>query len=412
MTSRRQLCFGLLACAACVTSVCSCGANSGSQGKPPAAASIPAEVPHVLNEAQINTITLTAEAIERLNLQYGKIERQPVRRVRMYGGEILVPPGKAILVAAPLSGVLKAPDSGVPQPGETVEKGSVLFQLMPLLSPESRVTLDAAKTDAEGQLETTNAQFNAARIALDRAKRVLQSEAGSRRAVDEAQAQFDVAREAVDAAQARLALLEKAVGASADGTAASLEIVAPQAGLLRSVSALAEQNVPAGAQLFEIVNLEQVWVRVPVYVGDLKAVDRSTAAAIVDFTAPPNQAGIAAQPVVGPPAANPTAGTVDEFYAFDNRESLYNPGQRVGVNLTLQGETTSLTVPWSAIVSDIQGGSWVYAKAGERTFERRRVSPRYVMGNVMVLADGPDAGVEVVIAGAAELFGTETGFSK
>lgn len=377
-----------------------------------AGSKVPADVPKVLNEAQINVITLTPAAVERLHVEYGKIERTPVRRVRIYGGEVLVPAGKTILVAAPLSGVLQAPASGVPQAGAIVAKGTPLFTLLPLLSPESRVTLDAAKTDAQGQLDTATAQLGAARIALDRAKRVFQTEAGSRRAVDDAQALHDVAQEAVEAAQARLTLLENALGATAEGTAAELEIVAPQTGLLRAVSALPDQQVPVGAPLVELVNLERAWVRVPVYVGDLKAIDRDADASIVDFTARANTSGIPARPVVGPPSANATAGTVDLFFEFDNPSPQYNPGQRVGVNLMLRGEAEALSVPWDAVVQDVYGGSWVYVKAGEHAFERRRVSPRYVVDGRMILADGPPEGTEVVTAGAAELFGTETGFSK
>jgi hypothetical protein len=37
---------------------------------------------------------------------------------------------------------------------------------------------------------------------------------------------------------------------------------------------------------------------------------------------------------------------------------------------------------------------------------------RYVTGTTAVLAAGPEVGARVVTAGAAELFGAETGFSK
>ena len=90
----------------------------------------------------------------------------------------------------------------------------------------------------------------------------------------------------------------------------------------------------------------------------------------------------------------------------------YSPGQRVGVNVAMKGEDVSLTVTWSAVVHDIYGGTWVYEQTGERTFVRRRVVIRLVQGTTAVLANGPAVGTRVVTAGAAELFGTETGFSK
>ena len=84
----------------------------------------------------------------------------------------------------------------------------------------------------------------------------------------------------------------------------------------------------------------------------------------------------------------------------------------MGVALTLKSEAESLTLPWSAVIQDIHGGTWVYEQTGERTYVRRRVAVRYVVDDTAVLAFGPPPGTQVVAAGAAELFGTETGFTK
>jgi multidrug efflux pump subunit AcrA (membrane-fusion protein) len=116
--------------------------------------------------------------------------------------------------------------------------------------------------------------------------------------------------------------------------------------------------------------------------------------------------------VPAPPAANPASGTADLFYALDNRETAYRPGQRVGATLALKGPADALVVPWAAVVYDIHGGAWVYERTGDRAYARRRVVVRYAVGDTAVLASGPPPGTPVVTAGAAELFGTETGFSK
>jgi hypothetical protein len=54
----------------------------------------------------------------------------------------------------------------------------------------------------------------------------------------------------------------------------------------------------------------------------------------------------------------------------------------------------------------------VYEQTAERTYVRRRVAVRHVVEATAVLASGPPPGSAVVVAGAAELFGTETGFTK
>lgn len=383
-----------------------------SGARKPAAPPVPALIPKVLKEDQVNAITLTAEAVERLALRTGPVERKPVRRARVYGAEVMVPPGQALLVSAPLAGTLRAPAGAFPRPGETVKKGQPVVELLPLLAPEGRVNLIAAKIEADGQVKSAQTQLDAAQVALDRAERLLQGRAGSQRAVDEARAQVELAKKAVEAATARRDLMQKVVGELDRGTAAPLTLESPQDGLLRNVSALPGQTVPSGAALFEVVNLDRVWVRVPVCVGDLPEVDVGDEVAVAPLPARPGSPGLPARPVTAPPSANPAAGTVDLFYGLDNRAARYSPGHRVGVRVRLKGEAVSLTVPWSAVIHDIHGGTWVYEQTAERSYARRRVAVQFVTGDTAVLAAGPAAGTRVVIAGAAELFGTETGFSK
>ena len=91
---------------------------------------------------------------------------------------------------------------------------------------------------------------------------------------------------------------------------------------------------------------------------------------------------------------------------------LLHPGQRLGVTIPLADANESLTVPWSAVVFDVHGGTWVYAQTAPRTYARRRVVVRYTAGADAVLASGPAAGTRVVAHGGQELFGAETGFIK
>ena len=97
---------------------------------------------------------------------------------------------------------------------------------------------------------------------------------------------------------------------------------------------------------------------------------------------------------------------------MDNAKAVLRPGQRVGVRVKLKGEETSRVVPWSAVMHDINGGTWVYEQTAPQTFVRRRVEVRYVTGDLAVLASGPAEGARIVTAGAMELFGTEFCFAK
>jgi len=397
--------------------VCTVGAvwwftpNRPNDAKP-VKPSPPVKVDRPANEADLNRLTLTPEAEKALGVTIGRVERKTLRLTRLYGGEVTVPAGRAILVSAPLGGLLRASAAGLPQPGTPIKKGQPVFELLPLLTPEARTTLAAAKVDADGQVKNARTQLDAATIAFERAQRLLREEAGSRRAVDETQAQFEIAQKTLEAAEARRDLLERTVGEVEKGTAAPIVVESPQDGMLRVISALPGQNVPGGAALFEVVDLARVWIRIPVYVGDLPNIAEGEPATIRGLGAKPREAGVSARPIAAPPSANPQAATVDLFFDAENPKGRFTPGQRIGAQLALKSEAESLTLPWSAVVYDINGGAWVYEQVAPRTFVRRRVTVRSVVGNIAILGAGLPLGTNVVGEGAQELFGSETGFSK
>ena len=379
--------------------------------KIPHQAASPATLTKV-NESDLGTITLTEEAELRLGVESSPVEKKTIRRVRIYGGEVMVPAGKTILVAAPMQGTLQAPIGGVPLAGQVVTKGQHVISLLPLFAPEASITLAASRADVEGQLKNAQTQLDAMKLALNRAQRLFREDAGSKRGVEEAQAQHDLALRTVEATESRLNILTKAFGDALTGRAAPIQLEAPETGILRNVSALPGQNVPGGGALFEVIDLAEVWVRVAVYVGDLREIAAAEDAEIGNLNLQSGDPTWSAIPVQAPPSANPVAATVDLFYALKNDAAQLTPGQRVGVKLPLSTSGESLTVPWSAVVHDLQGGTWVYEVLGPRKYRRQRVLVRYAVDHTAVLAAGPPPGTNVVTAGAVELFGAETGFSK
>lgn len=372
----------------------------------------PAGVSKVVKEDELNTVTLTEEAEKRIGLAVASVEKKNVRRVRVYGGEVTVPVGRTILVSAPLTGIVKAPPGGELKAGQSIKTGQIVFFFVPLLTPDGRANLSASLADAEGQVNNAKTQLNLTKIALDRAKRVLKEGAGSQRQVDEAQAAHDQAAKTLDATDARYGILKKVIGDAETGTTAPIPIEAPESGILRTISALPGQTVPSGAALFEVIDISTVWMRVPLPVGDIDSIARGSAAQVGKLSAPPGTRLPSAKPVAAPPSANALAATVDVFYELPNPEGKLIPGQRLGVTIPLADARESLTVPWSSVVFDIDGGTWVYEQIGPRRYTRRRVVVGYTFGTDAVLASGPPVGAKVVTAGVQELFGAETGFVK
>ena len=135
----------------------------------------------------------------------------------------------------------------------------------------------------------------------------------------------------------------------------------------RRATASSARSLPSPAKscrpvhrLFEVMNPDPVWIKVPVYVGELSDVSAEAPARIKSLADPADAPGVVAQPVSAPPTAVPQAAAVDLYYALPNPELKFRPGQRVSATLTLGEARESLVVPWSAVVHDINGGAWVY----------------------------------------------------
>ncbi|WP_148040148.1 hypothetical protein [Cryobacterium tepidiphilum] len=66
-----------------------------------------------------------------------------------------------------------------------------------------------------------------------------------------------------------------------------------------------------------------------------------------------------------------------------------------------------LTVPYSALLYDATGKTWVYVTPEPLVFVRQPVTVDRVDGEAVKLTSGPAVGTPVVIVGASELLGAE-----
>jgi hypothetical protein len=65
--------------------------------------------------------------------------------------------------------------------------------------------------------------------------------------------------------------------------------------------------------------------------------------------------------------------------------------------------------PYSSIIYDLDGASWVYSVVAPRTYVRKEVEIELIKGNEAYLKSGPPAGTPVVTVGVVQLYGTEVG---
>lgn len=240
---------------------------------------------------------------------------------------------------------------------------------LPASGGTSLAQLATQQVAADAEVSRARAQLRLARIAHDRAAVLVREEAGSVRARDEAAGALAAAQAALDAAHGQRRLLGPAVAA--------------------------------------MNGLSKLWVRVPVFGSDIPAIARGNAS--VQPLGSTDSAHRVARPVQAPPSSSAAAGTVDLFFAIDNRDRAYRVGQRVSVELPIGAAIDGLSVPSSAIVRDIYGGEWVYRKTGADSFVRQRIESGSARAGITPILRGLSPDAEVVTVGAAELFGTEFG---
>ncbi len=288
----------------------------------------------ITKEGDLVMLKLTPDAEQRLRLKTVAIEKRVVPATRLFSGEVVIPLAVEGKTVAPVL-------------GGTLDEVLRLADL---------------QVAADGRILQAQVQIDAAKIAAERAQKMLSAEAGSARNVDESKTALALAEAAMTTAKAQRDLLGSAVG---------------QGGVQRA------------------------WVRVAIYSGEASKLDARASASLRG--AKPQ----VLQPVAGPPTASTLTSTIDWYYALSPGTAL-RAGERVAVEIPMLGSGEEhLVIPFNAVLHDIHGGQWVYVLSAEHTYTRARIQVSRIAGADAVLASGPAAGTKIVTDGSAELFGTE-----
>jgi RND family efflux transporter MFP subunit len=328
------------------------------------------------------------------------VKEAPVQQCYTVAGEVILPPGQSVLVAAPISGAVSM--VAEVRPGQSVRKDDLLLRIAPLLPVQRDLSANAM-----ADIEAAETRLEAANLRAARAAKMLADGVGSVRAREDADEAVVLAETTLDAARTRLEQLK----ATPVDPEFSIEVRAPESGILATLSVGNGQMVSSGAPLAQVDSFDPLWIRVPVYAGDLSRLQTRAAAIIKPLNAPDREKGRSAAPVAAPPTADPLAATSDLYYRLANADMALRPGQKVSATLSLQGETVCLQAPYAALLHDVNGGPWVYEQIDQRVFARRRIMVSGIHGDSFCIAQGLEAGALVVTDAAAELFGTEFGGS-
>nr|MBC8358549.1 efflux RND transporter periplasmic adaptor subunit [Candidatus Aminicenantes bacterium] len=272
----------------------SCGKNHQSADK----SQPPAKVENAKKESELSTVTLSPKAEERLGIKISTVINRKLPGSLKLGGEIIAVPGNEVRIAAPVAGtVLKSEVGEIPIAGKFVKRGQEILRLL-LLPPEKDLL------GAREEVTVKQEQLEVAKAQSERAKQLLASKAISEKVFEEVQVELTRAKAALKTATARMNLLSGTDLDVAARNASTLVLESPVEGVLQRIFVAPGQTVPPSTVLFEIASINPVWVRVPVYVGDLAKIDLQKDASIKPLGTGQDLLSLLARPVQGPPLSD------------------------------------------------------------------------------------------------------------
>jgi hypothetical protein len=107
------------------------------------------------------------------------------------------------------------------------------------------------------------------------------------------------------------------------------------------------------------------------------------------------------------------AGAAIRYYEVMTPSHGLQPGQQVYVKVPDPGtDALRPVIPYSAVIYDPSGGTWVYTNPEPLVFVRHRIEVDFIQAGLAVLKDGPTEGTAVVATGAVLLMGVELKFGQ
>lgn len=300
-------------------------------------------------------------------------------------------------VRARVAGVLQ---KRVYTEGTDVKEGQTLFQIDPL---PLRATLNAQLAN----LASTQATYQNAHVAAERARSVAGKGLLSKADLDNAEAAERTAAAAVKQAQANVETAKINLGYAS--------VTAPISGRA------GQQQVTEGALvgqgeatlLTTIDQIDSLYVNFTQAVGALDRLRRSAASGSVELSEP-NKAKIEILLQDGTPydqsgtldfsdtAVDPSTGAVTLRGVISNPQRTLLPGQYVNVRLTLGELKHAWLVKQLAVQRDVQG-PYVFVVGADGKVAQKRVKAESQRGDSWIVTEGLADGDQVVVSGVQKV---------
>ncbi len=344
-------------------------------------------------EARRPTTTFLKEQQWRLPFATAEVGERAIRASLRAHGVLRPRSDGEARIAAPATGRVVTPAAEAPRLGMAVAPDAVLAVLAPRLS-EATDPEELARA-----VERARRDLDLARKERARLESLLGGNAVSERRVIEARhAESDAAAD-LAAAEHRQRQYQGIHRASGEAPGGRVAVRSPIAGTLVDVRVAPGELVEEGRALFEVVDLERLWLEVRIPEADLArvAVARGAWFTVDGFASPFEVASgslVARSGVV-----DPTSRTAPLVFAVPNPDEKLAVGMFADVAVLTDDERRALAIPISAVVEE-GGESVAYVEVEGESFERRSLRLGVRDGDFVEVLEGLAAGERVVSKGA------------
>ncbi|GAA4792576.1 efflux RND transporter periplasmic adaptor subunit [Olivibacter ginsenosidimutans] len=360
------------------------GCSNGSSSSPTAAAS---NEEQIAETDSITRITLTAEQLKNTDLKVGELEKRPISETLQVFGKIDVPPQNMVSISMPMGGYLRTTKL---LPGMHVNRGEVLARME-----------DQQYIQLQQDYLTTKAQLASLEKAYQRQLKLNTNQAGSDKALQQAEADYKSARIALRALGERLRLINISPDRlDEDHISRSIQVLSPIDGFVSKVNVNVGKYVNAAEVLFELVNPADIHLNLTVFEKDLDKL--SVGQAVKAYTNSNPQKKYDAEIILISRDLD-SAHTAEVHCHFESYDPSLRPGTYMNGQIELANQQ-AYVVPSEALVSK-DGQDYVFLQEGPTTFQLKAVDQgAREEGYVQLKTIAGIAGKKLVTQGAYALW--------
>ena len=225
-------------------------------------------------------LRLTEEARTSIGIVTAPVQSQSVPSRISTTGWLVVKPGHEVTVKAVATGFVVPEEGGeLVSLGDSVTVGQSLGTLRVFVSPQEEAQLVALKEEADILIRQSLASLEAAQAHLERVEELSESGIVAGKEKQLAKEAVERARAAYEEAQQQLPFLPSEPYERPLQLSAAV-IKSPSAGRLTKLHVQPRQLVIQGDPLWTISDWSSLWLRVPVFEGDLPRIDQTEPAEV------------------------------------------------------------------------------------------------------------------------------------